>query len=299
MATRKLNARSPYFITSSGTVTSSETVSETEEVVIEDENILLSLKIVQINDDGTTNDVLGSGVSEQDITLRASGNFTPANNLYTWTASSGTSLGTSVDATFTEDISTITPSVTQKQFSYTVSAITSDGTTVTSPPFNVNWRDSSITPYNAKLTIANNILPSYSSPGYDLSITYNATNQDAITQSTSAGTLGKAKQIIKEVTGQTGDSYSFFYYLNKKDGFTDTASPLTVSTSSFSGTFASANVNLSSTLSGTVVRDATYILSSNTDVTTEGCPFTITLSTTNIPDIHLYLSLLVELLQMI
>jgi hypothetical protein len=280
MATRKLNARSPYFITSSGTVTS----SETGEVVIEDENILLSLKIVQVNSDGTTNDVLGSGISEQNITLRASGNFTPANNVYTWTASSGTSLGTSVDATFTEDISTITPSVTQKQFFYTVSAETSDGDVVTSPPFYVNWRDSSITSYIAKLTIDNEIEPSYSSPGYDLSITFNATNQNAITQSTSDGTLGKAKEIIKEVTGETGDSYSFSITLTKKDGFTDTASPLSVSTSSFSGTFASADVDLSSTLSGTVVRDATYILSSNTNVTTEGCPFTITLSTTNIPD---------------
>ena len=272
MATNKLNARSPYFIQATGTAV----VEAGQE---EEEEIPLSIKIVQINADNTQTESPGEGDSEQNITLRAIANFTPANNVYTWTANSGTSLGTSVDATFTE---TLVNPITQQQYEYTVSAVTSDGETITSQTFLVSWVRN-VTQYRAELEVINDILPSFSSAGYDLSITMNATNQNAITHSTSDGTLGKTEELTRAVTGIQGDTYSFTLTLTVKTGFT--ANPaLAISTATHTGTFGTSNVSLTSTLTGTLIRDAVYILSADTTVITEGCPFTVSLSTTNLPN---------------
>jgi len=272
MATNKLNARSPYFIQATGT----PVVDPGQE---EEEEIPLSIKIVQINADNTQTESPGVGESEENITLRAIANFTPANNVYTWTANSGTSLGTSVDATFTE---TLVDPITQQQYEYTVSAVTSDGETITSEIFRVNWVKE-LTQYRAELEVINDILPSFSSAGYDLSITMNATNQNAITHSTADGTLGKTAELTRAVTGINGDTYSFTLALTLKDGFSDDPD-LAISTATHTGTFGTSNVSLTSTLTGTLVRDAVYILSADTAVITEGCPFTVSLSTTNLPN---------------
>lgn len=272
MATNKLNARSPYFIQATGT----PVVDPGQE---EEEEIPLSIKIVQINADNTQTESPGVGESEENITLRAIANFTPTNNVYTWTANSGTSLGTSADAIFTE---TLVAPTTQQQYEYTVSAVTSDGETITSEIFRVNWV-AELIQYRASLQVVNDILPSFSSAGYDLSITMNATNQNAITHSTADGTLAKTEELTRSVTGVQGDTYSFTLALILKDGFSDDPD-LAISTATHTGTFGTSNVSLTSTLTGTLIRDAVYILSANTTVITEGCPFTVSLSTTNLPN---------------
>ena len=59
---------------------------------------------------------------------------------------------------------------------------------------------------------------------------------------------------------------------------------LAASTASFSGTIGSAPVALTSTLSGTLSLNDTYILTPSVASATEGSAFTITLTTENVPD---------------
>tara|TARA_X000000368_G_scaffold97531_3_gene74976 strand:- start:3311 stop:6655 length:3345 start_codon:yes stop_codon:yes gene_type:complete len=257
MATQKLNSRSPYFVTSTG----AEGTPEQD----------LSINIVQVNADGTERNSPGVGTFGANITLRAKPvNFVPTGT-YTWAG--GSSTGTSQDITFTE---TQGGGAAQQELSYTVSATAPDGTTKTSAAFKVNF--ATATQYTAELTITNNILPSFSSAGYTGIVTRNATNMSA-----SADALVKEEESKYSVTGVNGDSYSFTIALTVADGYT--ASPaLAASTASFSGTFGSADVTLASTLSGTLSLDSTYTLTPSVTSATEGSPFTIELTTTNVTD---------------
>ena len=258
MATKKINSRSPYFITATGT----EGTPEQD----------LLINIVQVNADGTERNSPGVGTFGANITLRAKPiNFVPSGGVYTW--SGGASSGTSQDIIFTQ---TQGGGAAQQEFSYTVSATAPDGTTKTSTPFKVNF--ATATQYTVELTITNDILPSFSSAGYSGTVTKNATNISSTVE-----TLIKEKTTKYSVTGVNGDSYTFDIALTAATGYT--ASPaLAASTASFSGTIGSANVALTSTLSGTLSLNDTYILTPSVASATEGSAFTITLTTENVPD---------------
>ena len=260
MATVKVNSRSPYFITSSGAEGTPEQA--------------LSINIVQVNSDGTERTSPGSGVFDADITLRAKPvNFIPSGGVYNW--SGGSASGTSQDIVFTE---TQGGGASQQQFSYTVSATSPDGTTVTSSAFNVDFATTE--QKTVTLTITNDILPSFSSAGYSGTVTKNATNISETVE-----TLVKSGTSTYSVTGIAGDTYSFDIALSVASEYT--ADPaLAASTASFSGTIPTpaVDVDLTSTLSGTLDLNDTYILTRSVTSATEGSPFTITLTTQNVPN---------------
>lgn len=262
MATIKVNSRSPYFISATG----AEGTPVQEEV--------LSISIVQVDSDGTEITSPGKGVFGTDIKLRAKPvNFIPVSSTYTW--SGGSSSGTSQDIEFTE---TQGGGASQQQFTYTVSVTAPNGTTVTSPDFKVDFATTE--QKTVTLTITNNILPSFSSAGYSGTVTKNATNI-----SETVDTLIKSKTSTYKVTGVAGDTYDFDIALSLATNYT--ADPaLAVSTASFSGTIPTpaVDVDLSSTLSGTLDLNDTYILQSNVTSVVEGNVFRITLTTENVPN---------------
>ena len=260
MAVNKINSRSPYYVVASGS-----------EVVTTSNTDTYQLKIVQVNSDGSTSDSPGQGTSGSPITLRAIPvNFT-GSGTYTWTGTGASGTTADIDITVT-----LGGGVANQEVSYGCSTTDSDGNTITATAFVVSW--ATATQYYARLTITNEILPSISSRGYTGFVTQSSTIQAQTTPE-----INKTKTQIFEVKGRAGDSYSFSIALAVDNDFT--ASPaLTATPASFSGTFGSANVTLASTLTGTLSESARYILGRSTSETIEGCPFTINLYTSNVPD---------------
>ena len=272
MAVNKINSRSPYYIVAAGaegstTGDSSETQEEREA-----KQEIYKLNIVQVVS-GSNVQSPGSGTSGTDIKLRAiPSNFT-GNGVYTWTGGNAAAAGTTADIDFKE---TLGSGVTNQEFSYGCSTLDADGNTITATAFIVSW--ATTTQYYARLTLTNSILPSVSSIGY----TGVVLTQTSI-QAQKSVEINKTPEQVIEVNGRQGDSYSFTIALAVANDYT--ANPaLAASTASFSGTFGAANVTLASTLSGTLTESSRYVLGRSVTSTTEGCPFTITLYTSNVPD---------------
>ena len=189
------------------------------------------------------------GVTGSDITLRAvASNFTPVS--YAWTG--GTIAGnTGEEQTFTNG--------TDTEVTYGVTATDSAGNTYPATK-TVKW--SANAQYTATLEVTNNIIGP--SAGY----TFTGLTLDGATG------LYKASQV-----GETGDAYSFTFSVAGNAGYT-VDSTLTFSpTSPIAGTFASADVTETATVSGTVSLNADYALSvidGKTSVT-EGQTFTVKL----------------------
>lgn len=189
------------------------------------------------------------GVTNSDITLTAvASNFTPVS--YAWTG--GTIDGnTGEEQTFTNG--------TDTEVTYGVTATDSAGNTYTASK-TVKW--SANTQYVATLEVTNNITGP--SAGY----TFTGLTLDGATG------LYKASQV-----GETGDAYSFTFSVAANTGYT-VDSTLTFSpTSPIAGTFGSADVTETATVSGTVSLNADYALSvidGKTSVT-EGQTFTVKL----------------------
>lgn len=263
MAVNKVNSRSPYYIVASGSEgTTDQTSEEGREIY--------KLKIVQVVNNVEVNSP-GSGTSNANITLRAIPiNFT-SNGTYTWTGGSAAAAGTTPDITFKEVLSGAS-----QEFSYGCSTLDADGNTITATAFIVSW--ATATQYTATLTITNGILPSVSSPGYSGTVT-----KSSSIQASQVVALEKLGEEVFEVKGRQNDNYSFVIALTLASNYT--ASPaLAISTATFSGTFGSANVSLASSLSGTLALSETHILTPSVTSATEGDPFTIELTTQNIPD---------------
>ena len=189
------------------------------------------------------------GVTSSDITLSAvASNFTPVS--YAWTG--GTIAGnTGETQTFTNG--------SDGEVTYGVTATDSAGNIYTASK-TVKW--SANTQYTATLEVTNNITGP--SAGY----TFTGITLDGATG------LYKASQV-----GETGDAYSFTFSVAANAGYT-VDSTLTFSpTSPIAGTFASADVTETATVSGTVSLNADYALSvidGKTSVT-EGQTFTVKL----------------------
>ena len=189
------------------------------------------------------------GVTSSDITLTAvASNFTPVS--YAWTG--GTIAGnTGETQTFTNG--------SDGEVAYGVTATDSAGNTYTASK-TVKW--SANTQYTATLEVTNNITGP--SAGY----TFTGLTLDGATG------LYKASQV-----GETGDAYSFTFSVAGNTGYT-VDSTLTFSpTSPIAGTFGSAPVTETATVSGTVSLNADYALSvidGKTSVT-EGQTFTVKL----------------------
>ena len=261
MAVNKVNSRSPYYIVASGSEGTTDQASE-------EGREIYRLKIVQVVNNAEVNSP-GSGTSNVNITLRAIPvNFT-SNGTYTWTGGNAAAAGTTPDITFKEVLSGA-----NQEFSYGCSTLDADGNTITATAFIVSW--ATATQYTATLTITNNILPSISSRGYNANVTLSST-----IQAQRVDTLQKLETETFEVKGRQGDSYSFVIDTLVDNDFTGT---ITKSPATHTGTFGSANVALASTLSGTLTESARYILGRSVSSTTEGCPFTINLYTSNVPD---------------
>ena len=260
MAVNKINSRSPYYVVGAGS-----------EVVTTSDTDTYQLKIVQVNSDGSTSDSPGQGTSGSPITLRAIPvNFT-SSGTYTWTGTGASGTTADIDITVT-----LGGGVTNQEVSYGCSTTDSDGNTITATAFVVSW--ATTTQYYARLTITNNIAPSFSSAGYSGTVT-----KASAIQASQTVNLQKLATEVFEVRGRAGDSYSFTIALTVATGYA--ASPaLAASTASFTGTFGSANVTLASTLTGTLALSETYILTPNVTSVTEGNTFTIDLTTQNIPD---------------
>ena len=189
------------------------------------------------------------GVTNSDITLSAvASNFTPVS--YAWTG--GTIAGnTGETQTFTNGSDT--------EVTYGVTATDSAGNEYTASK-TVKW--SSNTQYVATLEVTNNITGP--SAGY----TFTGLTLDGATG------LYKATQV-----GETGDAYSFTFSVAGNTGYT-VDSTLTFSpTSPIAGTFGSADVTETATVTGAVSLNADYALSvvdGKTSVT-EGQTFTVKL----------------------
>jgi hypothetical protein len=203
-----------------------------------------------------------TGVTNTDITLTAvANNFTPVS--YAWTGGAIAGTGTE-EVTFTE--------TSDDTVEYGVTATDSAGNEYTASKV-VSW--SSNTQYTATLTVTNSI--SGPSQGYTGTVTKNATNISQTVQSinTSQGTT------TYSVTGEENDTYNFDIALSLASGFNDDAANLAISTASFSGSFATSNISLASTLTGTVARNSDYRLSVDKSQVKEGQTFTVTLIDAN------------------
>jgi len=203
-----------------------------------------------------------TGVTGTDITLTANANnFTPVSYAWTGGAIAGNA---NEEVTFTE--------TSDDTVEYGVTATDSAGNEYTATK-TVSW--STNTQYTATLTITNSI--SGPSQGYTGTVTKNATNISQTVQSinTSQSTT------TYTVTGEENDTYSFDIALTLASGFNDTAANLAISTASFSGSFATSNISLTSTLTGTVARNSDYRLSVDKSQVTEGQTFTVTLIDAN------------------
>ena len=260
MAVNKINSRSPYYVIGAGS-----------EVVTTSDTDTYQLKIVQVNADESTSDSPGEGTSGVAIKLRAIPvNFT-SSGTYTWTGTGASGTTADIDVTVTLDVG-----VTNQEISYGCSTTDSDGNTITATAFVVVW--ATTTQYTARLTITNDILPSISSIGYTGFVT-----QSSSIQAQTTPEINKTKTQVFEVKGRNGDSYSFSIALAHANDYTSSPA-LTATPASFSGTFGEANVTLASTLTGTVSESARYVLGRSTTETIEGCPFKISLYTSNVPD---------------
>ena len=202
------------------------------------------------------------GTVDSNITLTAQPiNFTPVSYAWTGGAIAGSS---SAELTFTETSGGVV--------TYGVTAEDSAGNEYTAT-IDVSW--SANPQFEATLTVTNNI--SGPSQGYTGTVTKNATNISQTVQSinTSQGTT------TYSVTGEENDTYNFDIALSLASGFNDDAANLAISTASFSGSFATSNISLASTLTGTVARNSDYRLSVDKSQVTEGQTFTVTLIDAN------------------
>jgi hypothetical protein len=203
-----------------------------------------------------------TGVTNSDITLTAvASNFTPASYAWTGGAIAGNA---NEEVTFTE--------TSDGTVEYGVTATDSAGNEYTATK-TVSW--STNTQYTATLTITNSI--SGPSQGYTGTVTKNATNISETVQSINTS----LDETVFTVTGEENDTYSFDIALTLASGFNDDAASLAISTASFSGSFATSNINLTSTLTGTVARNSDYRLSVDKSQVTEGQTFTVTLIDAN------------------
>jgi len=189
------------------------------------------------------------GVTNSDITLTAvASNFTPVS--YAWTGGDIDG-NTGEEQTFTNG--------SDGEVTYGLTATDSAGNTYPASK-TVKW--SANTQYTATLEVTNNITGP--SAGY----TFTGIALDGATG------LYKATQV-----GETGDGYSFTFSVAGNTGYT-VDSTLTFSpTSPIAGTFASADITETATVSGTVSLNADYALSvidGKTSVT-EGQTFTVKL----------------------
>jgi hypothetical protein len=186
-----------------------------------------------------------TGTTNSNITLNVvANNFTPVSYAWTGGAIAG---NTSASVTFTE---TSDGSVT-----YGVTATDQCGNEFTASK-TVSW--SANVQYTATLTVVNNI--SGPSAGYTI-----------------GGDLNNAVK-----TGETGDAYSFTTTLSLNSGFTADVALAISPSQPINGTFASANVTETTTLTGTVSRIETYTLSRDQASIIEGDQFRITLTTTGV-----------------
>ena len=207
--------------------------------------------VTSTGDDGSTveNAVLSitgpaTGVTNSDITLTAvATNFTPVSYAWTGGAIEGNS---NEEVTFTE--------TSDGLVEYGVTATDSSGNEYTATK-DVSW--SANTQYTATLTVTNNIVGP--SQGYTI-----------------GGDLNNATQ-----TGETGDSYSFTTTLLLNTGYTADVALAISPAQPVTGTFASADVSETTTLTGTVSRDSDYRLSVDKTSVTEGQTFRVTLIDAN------------------
>jgi hypothetical protein len=207
--------------------------------------------VTSTGDDGSTveNAVLSitgpsTGVTNSDITLTAvATNFTPVSYAWTGGAIAGNS---SAEEEFTE--------TSDGSVDYGVTATDSAGNTYTATK-TVTW--SANPQYTATLTVTNNIVGP--SQGYTI-----------------GGDLNNATQ-----TGETGDSYSFTTTLSLNTGYTADVALAISPAQPVTGTFASADVSETTTLTGTVSRNSDYRLSVDKTSVTEGQTFTVTLIDAN------------------
>lgn len=258
MAVNKINSRSPYYVIAAGS-----------EVVTTSDTDTYQLKIVQVNADGSTSDSPGQGTSGSSITLRAIPvNFT-SSGTYTWTGTGASGTTADIDVTVT-----LGGGVANQEISYGCSTTDSDGNTITATAFVVSW--ATATQYTATLTITNEIKPSVSSRGYSANVTLFSS-----IQASRVDILQKLETETFQVKGRQGDNYSFVIDTLVDNDFSGT---ITKSPASHTGTFGTADVALASTLTGTLTEDARYVLGRSVSSTTEGCPFTINLYTSNVPD---------------
>ena len=186
-----------------------------------------------------------TGTTNSDITLNVvAANFTPVSYVWTGGAIAG---NTSSSVTFTE--------TSDGSVAYGVTATDECGNEFTASK-TVSW--STNAQYTATLTVVNNI--SGPSAGYTI-----------------GGDLNGAVK-----TGETGDAYSFTTTLALNAGHTADVSLAISPSQPISGTFASANVTATTTLTGTVSRDETYTLTRDQASIIEGDQFSITLTTTGV-----------------
>ena len=186
-----------------------------------------------------------TGTTNSDITLNVvAANFTPVSYVWTGGAIAG---NTSSSVTFTE--------TSDGSVAYGVTATDECGNEFTASK-TVSW--STNAQYTATLTVVNNI--SGPSAGYTI-----------------GGDLDGAVK-----TGETGDAYSLTTTLALNSGFTADVALAISPSQPISGTFASANVTATTTLTGTVSRDETYTLTRDQSSIVEGDQFTITLTTTGV-----------------
>ena len=186
------------------------------------------------------------GTVNSDITLTAQPiNFTPVSYSWTGGAIAGSS---SAELTFTETSGGVV--------TYGVTAEDSAGNEYTAT-IDVSW--STNPQYEATLTVTNNI--SGPSQGYTI-----------------GGDLNGTKK-----TGETGDGYSFNTTLSLNSGYTADVALAVSPSQPITGTFASADVTETTTLTGTVSRNSDYRLSeiNGKSQVIEGQTFTIRLIDAN------------------
>jgi hypothetical protein len=186
------------------------------------------------------------GTVNSDITLTAQPiNFTPVSYAWTGGAIAGSS---SAELTFTE--------TSGGEVTYGVTATDSAGNTYTASK-TVSW--STNPQFEATLTVDNQI--SGPSQGYTI-----------------GGDLNGTKK-----TGETGDGYSFTTTLSLNSGYTADVALAISPSQPITGTFASADVTETTTLTGTVSRNSDYRLSevNGKSQVIEGQTFTIRLIDAN------------------
>lgn len=186
------------------------------------------------------------GTVNSNITLTAQPvNFTPVS--YAWTGGA-IAASSSAELTFTE--------TSAGDVTYGVTATDSAGNTYTATK-DVSW--STNPQFEATLTVTNNI--SGPSQGYTI-----------------GGDLNGTKK-----TGETGDGYSFTTTLSLNSGYTADVALAISPAQPIAGTFASADVTETTTLTGTVSRNSDYRLSevNGKSQVIEGQTFTIKLIDAN------------------